>query len=166
MKRTTLALTLTLGIALVLSACGGGDRSAEDLLSDAQAALRDAREAVLGANEALKERESVLDEAKKDVEAAREQVRAAQSELTSIEANVDLKATDGLLFRAIQRRLLDDERLEGAAVRVKVDKGVVTLQGEVPDGALRDVALEVARSVSGVASVDSQLNVAVSSEGE
>ncbi len=71
---------------------------------------------------------------------------------------------DGLLFRAIQTRLLQDDALEGTAIRVQVEKGVVTLLGEVANGELKERALELAQAVPGVASVDSRITVSVAAE--
>lgn len=165
-RTRTRAPKLATGLVLILitgglAACGGGsERSAEQMLNDAQQALRDARNDVLEASERLKEKEEALAVAKVEVEKAREQVHTAQAQLDSVEKTVDLKATDGLLFRAIQRKLLDDERLEEAVVSVHVDKGLVTLRGQVPSDEEKEIAVEIARQVPGVASVTSELKLA------
>ena len=152
-----LALSVTLVFAL--AGCGGG--SDEAVLVEAQDALREARTAVLAASEVLKGKEEALAAAQGEVEQARGELRKAQAELTTVEARVDLKATDGLLFRSIQRMLLDDERLRAAAIGVSVEKGVVTLAGEAPDGESQKIALKLAREVPGVASVVNKIVVSV-----
>jgi osmotically-inducible protein OsmY len=79
---------------------------------------------------------------------------------------VDLKATDAALFRAVQRRLLEDERLRHVAVDADVRWGVVELRGSVPDEHTAAAAVEVARSVPGVMRVESRVGIASEQRAE
>ena len=80
--------------------------------------------------------------------------------LREAESRVDLKATDAALFRAVQKRLLEDERLRHVAIDADVRRGVVELRGSVPDERTAAAAVEVARAVPGVMRVENRLNVA------
>ena len=85
-----------------------------------------------------------------------------QSELAQREAVVNRSATDAVIFRAVQKRLLEDDDLSEVAIAARVSKGVVTLSGSVPNAKLRDRALEIARTTPGVGGVESVIEVPVS----
>ena len=72
---------------------------------------------------------------------------------------MSLSATDDVLFRTVQSRLLEDDELESVAISAIVKEGVVTLSGVVPGTELREHALEIVRSTPGVASVESQIEL-------
>jgi osmotically-inducible protein OsmY len=151
--RISAALLLVFGLA----GCSGD--SDEDLLTQADKVLREAREAVRSAREGVQAKEQGVETAKADLEQAREALKQAEQELGQAEGQVDLKATDALLFRAIQRKLLEEDRFEGMAIQARVRRGVVTLQGSVPDAETNEAALEIVRSFPGVVSAESQLEV-------
>jgi len=73
---------------------------------------------------------------------------------------VEKHTTDDAVFRAVQKRLLEDEGLEHVAISARVHNGAVTLSGTVPDEQTRDLAAEVARSALGVVDVNSQITMA------
>ena len=125
----------------------------------AEEVLGDVRGDVLGAREAVEAKEGALERARTDLEQARVALREAEAQLTRAESAVDLQATDALLFRGIQRKLLTEDRLEQVAIRVEVNKGVVTLRGSVPDLETRGAAIEIAREFPGVASVNDGISV-------
>lgn len=157
---TGVAAALLLG----LSVGGCGDSSDEEMLSRAEDLLRDAREAVRSARDDVQAKEEGVKSAESELTAARHVLQEAEEGLGQAESQVDLKATDALLFRAIQRKLLEDDRLERLAIRADVNKGVVTLRGSVPDAESRDTAIEVVQSFPGVVSVDSKLEVPAEAE--
>ncbi|MFI5216583.1 MAG: BON domain-containing protein [Candidatus Limnocylindria bacterium] len=60
----------------------------------------------------------------------------------------------------IQKQLLDDDDLEEVAISARVEHGVVTLSGVVPEAELRERAVKLAESVPGVVSVQDRIQVA------
>ena len=160
--RTSVAV-LGLALAVGLGACGGGSEpSAEDQLSKAEAALAESRDAVRLATERLQQSEAAVEEATARRAEAQAALEAAAEQLREVESQVDFEVTDGLLFRIIQSRLLQDDRLADVAIRAEVERGVVTLHGEVPDEGTREAALAIVRDVPGVASVVSQIQLKAS----
>ncbi len=149
-----------LGTALVALACGGSDQEAN--LEQASQALAEARAQVAKDQESVQVRESEAQEAQKRLADARSALREAESELARRESAVDRSATDDLLFRTVQKRLLEDDDLSNVAIAARVSKGVVTLSGSVPNAKLRDRALEIARETPGAGNVESRIEVQVS----
>ena len=107
----------------------------------------------------MEERQAEFKAAQEELAAAREALREAEAQLSGFEAKVNLSATDVVLFRSVQKRLLDDGALKDVAIAARVDKGVVSLSGTVPDSKIRDRAVEVARATPGVTSVESRLQI-------
>ena len=153
-----------LGTALVALACGGSDPEAD--LEQASRAVEEARAQVAQDREAVQARESEAQEAQKRLVDARSALREAESELARRETAVDRSATDDVLFRTVQKRLLEDDDLSNVAIAARVSKGVVTLSGSVPNAKLRDRALEIARATPGVGNVESRIEVQVSAAKE
>jgi osmotically-inducible protein OsmY len=151
-------LRAALVVAALAVGCGASDE--EDFRLAAQA-LTAARESVEQAQRAVEERRARL-----EVSQAERQLREAEERLREAESRVDLKATDAALFRAVQRRLLEDERLRHVAVDADVRRGVVELRGSVPDEHTAAAAVEVARSVPGVMRVESRVGIASEQRAE
>ncbi len=153
--------------ALVLSTAlaGCGDTSVEEELVRAEGILRETRGAVLEAHEEVQTREKALETAGVDLNQARRALSEAEAQLAQAESAVDLQATDALLFRGIQRKLLEEERLEQVAIRVEVNKGVVTLHGSVYDPESRTTAIEIARDFPGIASVEDRIDIRTADVG-
>jgi osmotically-inducible protein OsmY len=143
--------------ALVLGACAEPDP--EVALERASEELEGAREALEiadGEVQAIRARMRALEEDLADAERVR---REAQRHVTEAEALLGERASDDVLFRSVQRRLLEDEALADAAVTAHVASRVVTLRGHVGSTRLRDRAIEVASGAPGVARVISELEV-------
>ena len=155
-KRWNVILAL---VASVLLAAGCGGSSQERELADASEALASARARVDGAREKVDDQRQQLEVAKTDVAAAERELREAEKGLREAESRIDLTATDATLFRAVQKRLLDDDDLRDVAIDADVQRGVVTLRGSVPHLDLRERALEIADSIPGVAGVENQISV-------
>lgn len=155
-SRSPYCVLLALGLVLA-AGCGGDDREAR--LQVATQAVTEARERVEEARQAVADKEAAVEQAEAELFEAREELREAKLSLGEAEAQVDLHATDALLFRAVQKRLLEDRRLENVGVAARVRQGVVTLSGRVPDASLRDRALDVARTTPGVSEVRSEIEV-------
>lgn len=147
-------------LALVLVGVVGCGEDREAQLEAATEAVTQARKQVDEAQHAVDEREATVLKAEADLEAARERLRQARLALDDAEAQVHQSATDAVLFRSVQRRLLEDEALENVAVAAQVDKGRVRLSGSVPTPMLRDRAIQVAKETPGVLSVHSEIEVA------
>jgi osmotically-inducible protein OsmY len=144
---------------LLLAAAGCGGDSQEQELQEATAAVVAKQEAVKEAREEVDARQQVVDEARKELEAAESELRIREQALREAESQVGLKATDATLFRSVQRRILDDPDLDDLAIAVQVTKGVVSLQGEVPDEDARARAEEIARETPGVVNVENRVEV-------
>ena len=155
-RRLRARLPALLLAAALAGACGGDE---EEFRLAAQA-LTAARESVQQEQRAVEERRARLEVAQAELAAAERQLREAEERLREAESRVDLKATDAALFRAVQKRLLEDERLRHVAIDADVRRGVVELRGSVPDERTAAAAVEVARGVPGVMRVEGRLNVA------
>ena len=152
-----------LGTALFALACGS-DPEAD--LEEASRAVADAQAQVDRGREVVQARESELEEAQKRLAEARSALRQSESELAQRETAVDRSATDDVLFRTVQKQLLEDGDLKKVAIAARVSKGVVTLSGAVPDEKLRDRALEIAQAAPGVVRVESRIEVRGSEKKE
>jgi osmotically-inducible protein OsmY len=152
MKRIAVALALFIPLAC-------GEPSLEERLSQTEAALAESREAVREAREGLESREKAAEAARLEVEDARKALAEAEQKLVEAESQVDLGMTDALLFRAVQRRLLEEDQLQDVAIRAEVERGVVTLHGRADDPEISEVAVAIAQAVPGVASVESRIEI-------
>jgi osmotically-inducible protein OsmY len=144
---------------LILAAVGCGGDSQEQKLQEATAAVEAKQEAVQEAREEVEARQQVVDEARKKLEEAESELRTREQALRDAQSQVGLTATDATLFRSVQRRILDDPELDDLAVAVQASKGVITLQGAVPDEDARARAEEVARATPGVLNVENRVEV-------
>jgi osmotically-inducible protein OsmY len=143
--------------ALAAAACG---ESPEERLERVTRELADVRAAHAQAEQRTAERERVFERDRQELEAARRAEREAELALAEAEKRVDLRGLDDLIFRLVQERLLDDEDLERAAIRARVERGVVTLEGSAPSAALRDRAIGIAQTTAGVSRVKDSIRVA------
>jgi len=83
----------------------------------------------------------------------------ARRDLASAEGRLSDRATDEVLFRAIQRQLLQDKALRDTAVAVHVEDGRVTLTGRVPEAKLRARAEASIARARGVKSLENRIEV-------
>lgn len=140
-------------------ACGEPDP--EEALREASAAVLE-REAVLAeAQSELELSEESLEEAEESRDRAMQAVRDAEQRLRAAEDEVSQYANDDVLFRTVQRRLLEEGDLEGVAIAAEVNERVVTLTGTVEDAEQRDLAVSLAEETPGVARVRSQIKIPV-----
>ncbi len=158
------AILVGLATALAVLACGDSDPEVD--LEQVSQAVEEARVQVEQARETVETRESDVKEAEERLSEARSALREAESEFAQREAVVNRSATDAVLFRAVQKRLLEDDDLSKVAIAARVSKGVVTLSGSVTNAKLRDQAVEIARTTPGVGSVESRIEVPVSAAKE
>lgn len=164
-RRGSASGALVLGLALALGGAAGCGDDATQRWQEAKEELEEARKAVREAEAVVEKRRKALEEAEAMLARAKEREREARARLDAARSEVSEEATDAVLFRAVQERLLEDEKLEDVAISAQVSDGVVTLRGEVPAPELRDRAIEIARGVPGVVDVQSQIRVVPASEG-
>ena len=141
----------------LLLGCGASDPEVD--LERASKAADETRSEVEIAAEKVKQREAEVKQAQDKLVEARAALRKIEEELAKREAKVDRSATDDVLFRAVQKRLLEDGDLASVAIAAHVNNGLVTLSGNVPDAKLRDRAALVARETPGVQRVESHVQV-------
>lgn len=156
---TTIWIRVALATALAALACGGHDPEAD--LIEASQAVAEARSNAEAARATVEKREAEVEQAKQRLTEARATLREAEQNVARYEESVDRSATDAVLFRTVQKRLLEDGSLEDVAISARVDDGVVTLSGSVPNARLRDRAVEIARKTPGVDRVESRIEVPV-----
>jgi osmotically-inducible protein OsmY len=156
-----LALAVLFALCALLflaTGCGGGE-SEERELEEATALVVERQRAVHEAREEVDVRQAAVDQAQQELDAAMAELRAREGALLEAKSHVGLKATDATLFRSVQRNLLDDESLEGLAIAVRVTKGVVALEGTVPEADDRVRAEEIARATPGVVNLENLIEV-------
>jgi len=149
------ALAVAVGVVASIVACGEPDP--EEALEAASAELDAAREQLASADTGVQTIRTRMRELEAELADAERVRREAQRHVTEAEALVSERASDDVLFRAVQRRLLEDSSLADAAVTAHVADRVVTLRGEVAHATLRDRAVAVAAEAPGVARVVSEL---------
>ena len=149
--------------ALALAACGGS--TPEQELTRLSQKRHEAEAALESARDALTQQQAVLEQARESLTKRREELQEAEAELAELDSELQAVATDPVVFRGVQRDLLEDPLFEGLAIRADVERGIVTLRGAVPDTATRDAALETARSFPGVVDVRSELRVTADPPG-
>lgn len=72
----------------------------------------------------------------------------------TISAKGEATGENGWLTTKVKGALVDDDRVSAMDVKVESNQGAVTLSGTVPNEAARQAAVERARGVKGVTSVD------------
>ena len=143
---------------LLAASCGGDDEEARlEKLSQELGTLREAQPEL---RTRVAEREVTAKAAQDELAQARGALRESERRVAEIEKEVGAHATDPLLFRMIQKQLLDDDDLEEVAISARVEHGVVTLSGVVPEAELRERAVKLTESVPGVVSVQDRIQVA------
>lgn len=150
------------GLLLFLASCGDPDEIA---YGDASTRLTKAEEAVLRAAEDLAASDWNVEVALERSERARKALIDARRDLARAAGRLGKAATDEVLFRVIQRQLLEDKALRRTSISVRVNGGRVTLEGRVPDEKLRARAGETVARARGVSSVENLIEVAASRSG-
>ena len=156
-NRTALLCSLLL-LGLVapgLTACDGGGGGLEAASAQAERVAN----AVETARTRVEQRETELKDAMAALEEARDELAKVETELAEARQQVEEAVSDNDLFRDVQKALLENEALEGHAISARVRQRVVTLEGTVPDEALKTQAEEIAAASLGVATVVNQIRV-------
>ena len=171
--RPLLAPCLAFALALGALACGSDEAVESAPPSAEQAAARLAgaeqevaalRQIAAEAEQARQSAEAKVASAEAELEAAREAHDQARNALRDAEQQLASLAppppSDDEVFRRVQKRLLEAPALADVAIAAEVSSRKVTLRGSVPEAAIRDAAIEIARSTDGVAEVHSEIQVA------
>lgn len=133
---------------------------------EATQALEAARKARTEAESAVEDRKQALADQQRKLDQAKQKLAEARERLEAANQRVDEAVSDEVLFRAVQRAVLDPKRFPDAAIAVGVDDRVVTLTGTVPDAATKKAALEAAGAHPGVREVRDQLKIASGKAGK
>lgn len=156
LRPAALLVALALGLA-TLSGCSETPQekydNAVEKLNESRESRNEAQEKVNDKKEELSELQANLNEAEAKLQEARKKVEAASQA-------VNKTVNDEVLFRTIQREVLDKKEFDKAAISVGVKNRVVTLTGNVPDDETRKRAIKLARSQAGVQDVIDELEVA------
>ncbi|HKT32569.1 MAG TPA: BON domain-containing protein [Gammaproteobacteria bacterium] len=86
-------------------------------------------------------------------------ISACSSNKPMAGATVGSFADDSYLTSVVKAKLLGDTGLKAFHIHVTTRQQVVTLTGTVPNAALRDEAVQVARSVGGVKGVVDNIQI-------
>lgn len=155
-SRTLVLLSILLIGTASLTGCSKSPQqkydSATSQLQDAKKALSDSKQKVASQQKEVDEAQKKLGELQKKVDAKRQKV------VTATQA-VDKTVNDEVLFRTLQKNLLDKDKFSDSAISVGVHNLVVTLSGVVPDQDTHDQAIKVTRNQAGVADVRDQLQI-------
>jgi hyperosmotically inducible periplasmic protein len=92
-------------------------------------------------------------------ERAKQEAKKAADETRAMGASAGDKIEDGAVSTRVKAVLSSDKQLGDSKIDVDTKNGVVTLSGAVASNQARDHALELARNVKGVNSVNDQLAV-------
>ena len=125
----------------------------EQMGQDARQGMNDAKEAV---REAGQDIANASKEVGRDVAQAGREVGA---ELKDAGAAVGDKAADALITTKINAEFAKESSLSVTQINVDTYNGKVVLRGHVRDEAAKERALQLAKGVSGVSDVESQLTV-------
>lgn len=153
-----LRLLLASALLCVAPLVGCGD-SEEEKIEALTEELGGLREGLVGIRSQVGEREATAKSAQDALAEARGELRQRESRIAEIEKELGDHATDPVLFRMVQKELLDDDDLEDVAIAASVERGVVTLSGVVEKEKLRQRAVELAESVPGVVSVQDRIQI-------
>lgn len=154
-RRAGLASSLLMLAVLAGSGCG------DDGLEAVSAQLAEIENEVDQARIEVERRDAEASQAGDALERARETLEEAEQRFADARKRVAKAASDAVVFRAVQQRLLDDGDLEGVAISARVQRRTVTLEGSVPNELLKKRAQEVASGATGVETVINQITVDV-----
>lgn len=157
---------LALIMAVTVGGLSGCEQDSQERYEDAVQELKQARKAHAESLKAVREKKQELEQTQDKLAQARERLSEAQARLQQAESRIQKRATDTVLFRAVQKKMLDEEAFPGAAIAVSVSRAQVTLTGTVPSEKMQEKAVRVAADHPGVVSVDNQLQVETESEAD
>ncbi|KEZ76796.1 periplasmic protein [Salinisphaera hydrothermalis C41B8] len=137
----------------------GCSESPQEKYNDATSNLNDAKKARKQAQEKVADAREKVQDAQKNLKQAQNKLQQARQKVISATQAVNQTVSDEVLFRTLQKKLLDNDEFSKSAISVGVNQRVVTLTGTVPDQDTRKKAVQAVRSQPGVESVNDQLQV-------
>jgi osmotically-inducible protein OsmY len=149
---------------LVLAGCKP-DTPDEKLLKTAddvdavQKKMEQAGEKVVDAADELAAREKAVEAAGSELQETRKELKVIQQQYVEEQELLDRRANDTALFRLVQKQLLEEPQLEGNAVSVNVDNGIVSLRGNLQNQQQVTLAVEIAQQAPGVKSVRNLMEI-------
>jgi len=164
--RLAAARAVACGVVIHLVGAGCGDPDPEDALADAGSELASASEHRAAADAEVERVRGRLRDLEDELEDAQRVASEAAAHVVEAEKRLGELASDDVLFRVLQRRLLEDGELADSAVRVEVEQRIATLRGEVEREEARTRAGEIARGVPGVLDVVNEIALPKASQAD
>ena len=149
--------SLMLAAGVLFAGCGESEEAKIAKLTEELGKLR---QSVTQTRSEVAQRETAAKAAQDALAKSRGELRDGEARIAEIEKELGAHATDPVLFRMVQKQLLEDDDLEDVAISANVQRGVVTLSGVVNNEKLRDRAVKLAEAVPGVVSVQDRIQVA------
>lgn len=155
-------------ICLVLTAllAVGCSESPQEKYNDAMSKVSDAKKDRKQAQQKVDEARKKVQKDQKKLHDAQDKLHKTQQKVADAKHAVDKVVNDDVLFRTLQKKLLDDDQFSDAAISVGVHHRTVTLTGTVPDQDTHKKAVKIAHGQAGVAQVKDQLQVADKDNGD
>ncbi|MDZ4729551.1 MAG: BON domain-containing protein [Xanthomonadales bacterium] len=157
-------LVVVILACLVLAGCQP-DTPDEKLLKTAddvdavQQKMEQAGDKVVDAADELAAREKAVEAAESELQETRKELKKIQLQYFEEQELLERRANDTALFRLVQKQLLEEPKLEGNAVSVSVDHGVVSLKGDMQSQQQVDLAVDMAKQAPGVKSVRNLMEI-------
>ncbi|MES1950821.1 transport-associated protein [Salinisphaera sp. S4-8] len=151
--------TVFTALVLSLSLLAGCSETPQEKYDNAVEQLKEARESRNEAQEALNDKKEELQELQANLNEAEAELKKARDKVAAASEAVNKTVNDQVLFRTIQRDVLNEKSFDKSAISVGVKDRVVTLTGVVPDEETRELALKKARSQAGVEDVIDELEI-------
>lgn len=158
----TLFTALTLGAVLVT----GCSESPQEKYSKATSHLNDVKEDFKQAKKKVTDQQGDVSDAQSKLHDLQDKVNAQRKKVVTATQAVDKTVSDQVLFRTLQKELLNKDEFSDAAISVAVSNLTVTLTGSVPDQDTHDQAIKTTRNQPGVADINDQLKIADQQSGK
>lgn len=157
--------TVIVCLMLATLVAAGCSESPQEKYNDATSNLNDAKKARKQAQDNVADARKQVQKAQKKLSDAQDKLQQKRQKVIAAKQAVNKTVNDEILFRTLQKKLLDNDKFSKAAISVGVNQRVVTLTGTVPDQATHKQAVQAVRSQPGVASVNDQLQVSDGKNG-
>jgi len=154
--RTLLLLSALLVGTAGITACS---ESPQQQYDKATSKLNDAKEALTEAKGKVDDQQETVTKAQQKLDELQNNISKQRNDVAEATQAVDKTVNDEVLFRTLQKELLNKDNFSDSAISVAVNNLVVTLNGAVPDQKTHDRAISLVKDQPGVADVLDQLRV-------